>query len=252
MGHQPAGHAGVERADDEGKQLVAERAHAHHRGRHVLVADRDERPADLRAEQVLGEEDGRHHQREDQVEHADVGIQFQTEHSRGRDRQADHALGHALPVDDPVRRDEVRGQRGDGQVQALETQRRNAEDQANARGREGAERDRQVEGHAEIDLEDRGRIGAHGQERSLPDGDLPGVPDQDVQADRADDGDADAVEDVEPVGPGEARQHGQHGQQEHEGDDRHRRVEDALVAPVADAESPALHTRSISRLPKNP
>src|SRR6266850_6592172 len=57
MRHEPPRHARVERADDEGEELVAQQAHAHHASRHVAVAHRDEGPAHPGAEEVLGEED---------------------------------------------------------------------------------------------------------------------------------------------------------------------------------------------------
>ena len=109
--------------------------------------------------------------------------------------------------------DLLRGQRRDREVETLQPQRRQAEDQADRRGDDRRERDGHPERKAHAGGEDPRRVGADGQEPALPHRDLPGVADQDVEAERADGGDRDLVGEVEPVRAGEERE-GEHDDRE--------------------------------------
>ena len=87
----------------------------------------------------------------------------------------------------------------------------------------------------------------------MPDGDLSGEADQDVEPDGADDRDPDAVQDVEPVRPRDERHEGERREQPHQRDDGQAGLEDALVGGVGHAEVAGLHqTRSTSFLPNRP
>src|SRR5215813_1240527 len=145
IGHQAPGHARVERADHERQQLVTIEADADDRGRYVAITHRDERAANPGAKQVLGEQHRGDDEGIDQVEHTLVRVERAAEH-RGRCHvEAEHAVGHRLPVDDPVRGDEVRRQRGDGQVEPLQAQTRDPEHQPEQRGQHPGQRQRQPE-----------------------------------------------------------------------------------------------------------
>src|SRR2546425_763126 len=253
VGHEAPGHARVEGADDEREQLVAIEAHADDRGRHVAVAHRDERAAHPGAEEILREEHRRDHEGEDQVEDPRVGVEREAEHRRRRHVEPEHAVGHPLPVDDAVGGDEVRGERGDGEVEPLQAQRGHAEDEPEHGGHRGGERDGQPEREPRLGLEDGRAVRADGQEGGVPDGDLSRETDQDVEPDGADDRDPDAVQDVEPVRPRDERHEGERREQSHQRDDGHAGLEDALVGRVGHAEVAALHqTRSTSFLPNRP
>src|SRR3984893_6503795 len=115
-------HPDVEGADAEGEQLVAEDVHAHHLGGDVVVADGDEGLAHL------GAKEERARCREDEEVEAEVGVKPDAEEVRGGHADAFDAAGGRLPVHHHEADDEVGGQSGHGEVEALEAQRRDAEE----------------------------------------------------------------------------------------------------------------------------
>ena len=85
--------------------------------------------------------------------------------------------------------DELARQRGDGEIEALDPQARDADDRADQRRHQAAGRQRDPERQVELHREVGRRVGADRHEGGMADRDLPGVADQDVEAERADDGD---------------------------------------------------------------
>ena len=184
VGHQPARDACVERADQERQQLVLEEADPDHLSSDVAVANRDERASDLGANQVLGGERRRDYEGKDEVEDAGIRIQGQPEDRDGRwgDEKPQDAVGHTFPVNDHVSRDEVRGQCGNGEIQALEPQRGEAKQQAKRRRQERRRRDGEIKWEPDLRLQGCGCVGSDCQECRMPDGDLAGIPDQDIES----------------------------------------------------------------------
>src|SRR6266540_2150883 len=133
--------AHVERRHAEAEQLVLEDVHPHDLGGDVLVTDRDERLARLRAEEVLREEQQEHGDGEDEVEEAPVAVELERPELRRRDGDAVHAPGDPVPVRGGELDDEVRRERRHREVEPLEPQRGDAEDHPGERAREAGERD---------------------------------------------------------------------------------------------------------------
>ena len=82
-------------------------------------------------------------------------------------------------------------------VEALEAQRRDAEDHPRHGGHQTRRRDADPEGEPQLRREVRRGVRPHSEERPLPEGDLPGEPGEDVEAHRADDRDQDLQGDPE-------------------------------------------------------
>ena len=153
--------------------------------------------------------------------------------------------------------DEVGGERGDGQVEALEPERGHAEDHSDQRRDEPRGGKDEQEGNAASGERGSG-VRAHREEGGVAERNLPGEPGEDVETHRGDHGDADAVADVHPVAGGEERHREQDGEEYGEQHPRHGRVEDGHVGRVGGAEVAAAHarnllqTRSMRTLPKSP
>ena len=156
--------------------------------------------------------------------------------------------------------EELRGQRRDGQVEALDAQRGNAEDDANHRRRQSAEQERDEERHAvDANHEVVGRVGADGHEGAGAERDLAAVADQDVEPEGGEREDQERDQDrPERVLVGDER-HGDEGDDEQQADrdpvlqDR----EDLLVGAVARLELAVLavqhgQTRSMIFSPNSP
>ena len=128
----------------------------------------------------------------------------------GRPRHLDGGLRAAgdgrRVVDDPFD-DELARQRGDGEIEPLDPQARDADDGADQRRHQAAGRQRDPERQVEVHGQIGGRVGADRHEGRVADRDLAGVADQDVQAERADDGDQGQVDDGEVVLVQRQRQH---------------------------------------------
>ena len=73
---------------------------------------------------------------EDQVEVAPVADELEAEQLGARNRRAGDAAGAGFPFAKDEAQDEVRGERGDRQVEALHAQARQADDDAEQRGHE--------------------------------------------------------------------------------------------------------------------
>ena len=109
----------------------------------------------------------------------------------------------------------MRGERGDHEVEPLQPRRRDAEDQPNQRGDDARERDR--EEHRNVCfVGDVGRgEGAEQEEGGVPDRNLAGEADQDVQTERRDRENADLDQDAEPIAAEKLRHE---AEQQHAGD----------------------------------
>ena len=78
-------------------------------------------------------------------------------------------------------------QRSHGEVGAFEAQGRQPQDESEKRGDKARREDRHNEGHLQLHHQEGCAIGADGEETGVPQGNLPGVADQDVEADGQDD-----------------------------------------------------------------
>ena len=103
------------------------------------------------------------------------------------------AAGHPLPARDDLLDDEVEGERGDGEVDALEAQRRQADDMPTAGRQQRRAGQRDDERHA-ARLQQRLGVGADGEERRVAERDLAGEADQQHQAEADDGVDADELQ----------------------------------------------------------
>ena len=219
----------------------------------------DEGAADAAAHQVERRHDGEHG--EEQQEEIEVALGVEAEAEQARPGDLDRGLRAARDrrhvVDGPFD-DELAGQRGDGEIEALDAQARHADDRADQRRHQPARRqrdpERQVEPHREVGR----RVGADRHEGAVADRDLPGVAHQDVEPQRADDGDEDQVQDRQVIFvDGERHDHDeQHRQHRHRPAGDRQRVE-RHVGGVGRLEDSGLamehgYTRSIWRLPKMP
>ncbi len=211
----------------------------------VHVADGHPRAADASAHQVLRE----------QREHRQEAERHQVAHRRRRLRPRHHDAEHrarrrrdraggvvvvepADPVEQP-HQEELRGQRGDGQVEALDAQAGDAEDHADG-GREHAG---EQEHHDDVELRERrhqlvGGVGPDGHEPAGAERQLSGVAGEQVEADRGeredDRRDQDRLQPVLVGRDGHDREGG-HGQRDDEPAILRDR-EDRLVGGVAGLE----------------
>eukprot|EP01022_Parablepharisma_sp_SALTPOND_P036534 TRINITY_DN997_c0_g4_i1.p1 TRINITY_DN997_c0_g4~~TRINITY_DN997_c0_g4_i1.p1 ORF type:complete len:1552 (+),score=442.93 TRINITY_DN997_c0_g4_i1:2334-6989(+) len=184
-GVKRTGHATVEGAHRKGRQLGAYQGNADHLGGHIHVAHRHPGAAGGRAHQVLGHQgqhadDGQHeeilaHRRIDgQAEEIDLGC---ADHARGT------VIGEPGELGQRPHHEELRGQRRHGQVEALDTQRRQPEQHTHQGCAAAREQQRGHDGDAlDTQLEVVGRISAHGHEGGRAQRELAGVAGQHVQA----------------------------------------------------------------------
>ncbi len=154
---------------------------------------------------------------DDEVEQARLAAEDQAPDGGRWHTDAVKAARQAPVVDDPDD-DELGGDGGDGQVEALDPHRRQAENKPHHPGHQPRADQPHQERHLEAVGQDGGGIGADGDEAGVPDGKLAAVADQDIQPDGRNEGDADEVDHAQPV-VAEIKRHGEeHGQ---EGDEQH-------------------------------
>ena len=175
-----ARHPAVERADREGEELGAERAHADDLGRDVAVADRHPRTAHPPAHEVLRDQrEERHEGERDDVARRRGGRRAgdgdAEERARGRgDRARRGVVGEPGDLVEEPDQEELGGERGDGEVEALDAEARDAEHDAD----EGRDEPREQEHDRDVEPRERGaelergvradRHEAAGAERELP------------------------------------------------------------------------------------
>src|SRR5581483_7763401 len=190
VGVEHAAHARVERGDREGEQLVAEDVDAYDLGSDVLIANGDEGAADAAAHQVHGRHDGEHG--EEQQEEVEVTLGLELVAPDRRARHLDGRLGAAgdggRVVDHPFD-DELARQRGNGEIEALDPEARDADQRADEGGHQPAGGKRDPERQMQVGGEVGGRVRTHGHEGGMPHRDLAGIADQNVEPQRTDDGD---------------------------------------------------------------
>src|SRR5437870_10163437 len=166
-----SGHPAVERADGEREQLRPQRTHADDLGGDVAVADRHPGPANATAHQVLG----------DEGEHGDQAQRGEVPRRRGRVRAGDEdteerpvrggdgarrsIVGKPPDLVEEPEEEELRREGGDGEVEALDPEARDAEQQS-----DGCRDDaREQEDDDDVELRERRRqlerrVGADGHE----------------------------------------------------------------------------------------
>ena len=224
--------------------FAPQRVHADDLGGDVHVADRHPLPAERAARQVPRDPG----QRDDEGEAEEVG-------GPGRRRRAGdgHAEDRALGCGDLARgrvvveprhlveepdEEELRGERGDGEVEPLDPQRWQAEQDAHRRGdRPRQERDRHHVEPGEGRHQLVAGIGPHGHEAPRAERDLPAIPREDVQPQRGDGVDE------------ERHQHGVGpivGDDERDGEHRH--GQDRVVGPPVEPDREGLVVRGVGRL----
>ncbi len=201
---QRTGHPGVERADRERGQLVVQQVDAQHLGGDVLVADRDEGPADPGAEQVARRHQQQRRHRHDQVVHARVVQQLEAEQAGIGHVDAAHAAGDRVPLAEDELQQELHGQGGHGQVQALDAQAGQAGDDAQQRRHGAGRRQRQEERHAAL-RQPGGGVAAHAHERGVAQRDQAGVAGHQVQSGSGDQVDAQDARQAHHVAVGQQR-----------------------------------------------
>ena len=197
----------VERARDageEGGEAKRQRAvfgevDAHDLGGEIVVANCDQCAAVAGAHQIGDKDVARDHIGQHDVEILPVATQRVAEDRERVGARRHRAAGEPLRAGEEVEQDVLRGERRDHEVEPLQSCRRDAEDEADQRGDDAGERDREEHRDRRV-VGDVGRgEGAEQEEGGVPDRDLAGEADQDVQPKRRDREDADLDQDAEPV-----------------------------------------------------
>ena len=171
--------------DREQQRLGPADVHAAGPGRPLAVPDGDQRPAEAAAGQVgRQQQHQRGHRQAEQVEPL-VGVDREpARHRRLRHRQAGDAAGDRLgPLDHRPDRDRE-GERDQRQVEPAQPHRRNPERQPDQERHRGRHRHGQQVRQAGLGQHGRRGVRADGEERALPEGDLPGVTDQQAEPHR--------------------------------------------------------------------
>ena len=202
-----------------------------------MVADRDEGPPHTAPDEIQGAHEGQHDEHEQEEVHLPLGRDPEPEELRAWDfdGRLHPAADEGDVVDGPFD-DELPGQRGDGEVEPLDPERREADDGADRRRHEAAHGQRGPERPAEPHREVGRRVGAHRHERAVAHRDLAAVPHEDVEAEGADDGDRGEIDDGQVVLVERERHHREHEQR----DDAHR--------PARDRQRIERHVRRVRRL----
>ena len=83
--------------------------------------------------------------------------------------RAGDAAGEPLRAAEEVLQDELRRERGDGEVEALQPRRRRAEDQPDQRGHQPGQRDAERDGDVRVFVQPGGGEGAEAEEGGVAD-----------------------------------------------------------------------------------
>src|SRR5512140_1386737 len=235
-----ARHPGVERRHGEGEDPVPEDVDPHDLRRDVVVPHRHEGASRPGPHQVGREQD--HRRRDDQhdVEVGAVGIEDKPADGRPRDHDAVTPAGHGLPPQKDPFEDELGGQRRDGEVETLKTQRRDAEDHSRQGGDASRRGDADPERQPHLGGDERGGVCPHAEERPLAEGDLPREPGEDIEPHRADHRDGDLHRDPEVLALDQERQRKEGDAEEPHADLDEGRLEDLDVLFVGGPEVAAI------------
>ena len=111
-----------------------------------------------------------------------------------------------LRIEDHMVDDKGEGERGDGEIEPLQSQRRHADDEADQRrARRRPRADSTHTGHVIVGEQDRVGIGADREKTGLPERNQPGLSGQQIERDGADHGDQRADHQGQRVGADEER-----------------------------------------------
>ena len=175
----------------EGRELCRERPDADQLRRDVHVAGHHPRPADMAAQDVLHEQrhddgDGEH----DEIARRRRGSRSGNDHAEGFSRRhLDGARGVVIvepgDADEAPLEEELRGERRHREIEALDAERRKAEDDADSR----REEPRYENEEQKVRIGEDGRelvagIGADPHERACPERKLTGIAGEEVEPDR--------------------------------------------------------------------
>ena len=194
-----------------------------------------------RAHEIGGE-----HVHDHEIEQHDVVIfavagQRQSEQRERRGVGARGAAREPLGAAEEVLQHELGGERRDREIEALEPRGGQADDHPEQSGGDAGQRNAERDRHAMLARQVRRHEGAEAEERGMPERDLAGVADQDVQPQGGDAVVGDLDDEGEPIGrdQGHAADLQRQQAQEHDADRaRERRApgrEDRAVLLVADA-----------------
>src|SRR5215467_3722962 len=189
VGVEDPRHPRVEGRDGEGEELVAEDVDADDLRGDVLVADGDEGAPYPAPDEVQRAHDGQDHEDED------VGAKPRTGNVDG----SLHATADEGDVVDGPLDDELTGEGGDREVEALDAHGGDPHHRPHQRGHEPTREEIDGPRRAQADGQVCCGVGAHRHEGPVPDGHLPRVADEDVEAEGADHGDPDEVGEGEVV-----------------------------------------------------
>ena len=128
------------------------------------------------------------------------------EQARLLGRSSGRAAGEPVRAGEEILEDELRGERGNGEIETLETRRRYAEDHAQRSGHDTGDRDADQRRHAMRGPEPGGGKRAEAEKCAVAQRYLAGEPDQHVEPERGDAVDADQDELAQNVIAGEQRQ----------------------------------------------
>ena len=196
--------------------LVAQQVDAQRFGGDLAVADGDEGAPHARGDEVLREQEQQNHQDEAQVVEPERLVDRQrSERQRGR-LEASGAEGDALPMQEHPLRGLREGEGGQGQVEAAEAQCGQRYGEPDGCRDQGARRKRQPERPAELHLQQTGRVGADAEHGGVGEGELAGVAEEDIEADRQQHIDDDEVGDEQMIEIDEWRQHDRSHEQRQE------------------------------------
>src|SRR5439155_6244263 len=115
---------------------------------------------------------------------ASVALERDAEQARALRRGAGRAAGEPVRAGEEVLEDELRGERGDSEIEPLEPRRRDAEDHAEKSGRDAGDGDADERRHAMRGAEPGRGEGAEAEECAVAERDLAGEPDQHGEPER--------------------------------------------------------------------
>ena len=110
-----------------------------------------------------------------------------------RQCDAHGAFGQAFPLNQDVFDDELTRQCCDGQIKSFESAGRNAEDHTDHGGNETGGGDREIKRHTQTCRQNRRGIRADAEKRTMPQGDLSGIANENIEADGGNGQNADGV-----------------------------------------------------------
>ena len=180
--NRAAGKAGDRRRDRERLHLVERDVDAHAARRGLAVADRDERAAGRRTQQIERADDGQDQDAEaEEIERRTVARHRRAEQRQRLDPHALIAVGHAFPARQDLLDDEGKGNRRDHEVDALQPQRRESDQSTDHAGQKAGGEEVDRKRHVVLLQVARG-VGADREKRGVTERSLAGKAGEDQQA----------------------------------------------------------------------